>query len=238
MTEDLTTLVELARQDTAWAEVRRALEEFPARLHELDRRLEELKKGAAEARAALEAGRVERRQMEGQAQDLETELRRLSSQLPQLKTNEAYAAMLKEIDGAKERRSVLETGVLELMDREERQSATLKAREAALASNTAVLDGERRKLESDRVAVRARSAETEAARGKLLARLAELNPQVRARYERLLSSKGGHAVGLVVANACGGCHAALTPQLLAEVKRRDEVRVCQGCGRLLVWGEA
>jgi uncharacterized protein len=235
MSEDLDRLVELARQDETWVELRRLLGEVPAKLAALDRRMDELKKGAAAARAALEAGRVERRAKEGQVQDVDGELRRLNSQLPQLKTNEAYTAMLKEIAAAKEKRSVLETDILTLMDLEEEQAHTLKAREATLASDTLVVDAERAKVEQLRSGMENKLAAVEAARGELVA---VLPPALRSKYERVFANKSGHAVGLVDHNACGGCHATLPPQLLAEVRRREDVKVCETCGRLLAWAGA
>jgi uncharacterized protein len=235
MSEVMDVLVALARQDEDWVGLRRTLEEVPGRLASLDRRMEELRKGAAAARAALDAGRLERRNKESAAQDLETELRRLNSQLPQLKTNEAYTAMLKEISGAKDRKSALETDVLTLMENEEVQVRDLHAAEATLAENTRVVDAERAKIGQGRTQMKERLSAVETERAGLIARL---DAGVRSKYERVFANKDGHAVGLVSHNACGGCHATLPPQLLSEVRRREEVRVCETCGRLLAWAGA
>ena len=232
MSEEHEVLVELARHDEAWVEARRGLEQIPGKLAQLQRRLEDLKKGAAAAHAALEASRLERRAKEGQAQDLEGEIRRLNTQLFQIKTNEAYAAMLREIDAAKGRKSALETDVLVLMEREEQQAAEVKAREAALAADTLTLDAERRRVEQERAALEERVRAADAARQGLVAKL---EAQVRNRYERVFASKGGRAVGLVAHGACGGCGAALPPQMLAEVRSRGAIKVCEACGRLLAW---
>ena len=228
-------LVALARHDEDWVGLRRSLEEVPGKLASLDRRMEELRKGAAAARAALDAGRLERRTKESHAQDIETELNRLNSQLPQLKTNEAYTAMLKEIAGAKGRRSGLETDVLTLMENEEAQVARLKASEATLAENTRMVDAERDRIEQARTRLKEQLAAVETARAGLIGRL---EPAMRSKYERVFANKDGHAVGLVTHNACGGCHASLPPQLLSEVRRREAVRVCETCGRLLAWAGA
>ena len=235
MKEELEILVELARHDETWVETRRVLGEMPAKLAALARRMEDLHKGVHAAHAALEASRLGRRTKEGQAKDLDEEIRKLNLQLFQLKSNEAYTAMLKEIAAAQEHKSTLETEVLQLMDLEEQQQREVRAREAALAQDTQVLEAERRKVEQAEAALRARLAEVEQARQRMLERL---SAPLKSRYERVFASKEGQAVGLVSHNACGGCHATLPPQLLAEVRRRDTLKVCETCGRLLAWAGA
>ena len=232
MLEELDLLVNLAHRDADWLEARRALEDIPARLAAVNRRLEEVKKAAAAAHQALEATRLLRRRREGETKDIEAEIRRFETQLLQIKTNEAYKAMLHEIEAARVRGSAAETAILELMDREEGETRELKSREAALARDTEALAVERRKLEEERARREARVKELEAARRELVEKLP---PGTRSRYERVSQNKQGQAVALVTRASCGGCHANLPPQLLAEVRQGDAVRACEGCGRLLVW---
>jgi len=232
MLEDLDVLVVLSHHDSTLNEARRMLEEMPAKLAALDRRLGDLQKAVAAAHAGLDASKVARRAREREVQDQEAEARRLEGQLTQIKTNEAYKAMLHEIEHAKLKRSALETDILELMDREERQMEELKAREAALKADSEILHGQRRTLEAEGQARQVRVAELVGARA---GELAKLSAVVRARYERAYASKAGHAVALVAKASCGGCHTNLPPQVLSDVRRLDSILVCEECGRLLVW---
>ncbi len=232
MLEELDHLIELARLDSAWAEAKRAQEEIPGRLQALERRLQAVRQSADEARQALEAARLERRRRESDVQTQEAETRKLETQLLQIKTNDAYRAMLREIDASKEKRSEIETAILVLMDREETLARELKEKEAVRDADSRTLAGERAALEAEAERRAAHAAEVSAQREQVLARL---SPPLRSRYERVFGSKHGQAVALVARASCGGCHATLPPQVLAEVRRQDSVLVCEQCGRLLVW---
>jgi len=185
---------------------------------------------AHKARAA-EALKV-RRQLEKDIEAVSVEERKFQSQLPAIKKNEEYTALLHEIQGVRARRSELETRVLERMEEED----TLAARRPAL--DQAVKAGEeehaRRAAAIDREESEARAALSELETRRAV-QIEGLPAATRTRYERVHSSREGRAVVAIVKNACGGCFRSLAPQTLQEAKRRDRVLVCEGCGRMLVW---
>jgi uncharacterized protein len=209
-----------------------ALARFPEQKHGLEARVtaERARLEAWKARLA-EAQRV-RRQLEKDIEVAIVEERKFQSQLPAVKKNEEYTALLHEIAGAKSRRSDLETGVLERMDDEQK----LEGERAALEQ--AVKAAEREKaervgaIEGEEAAERAALGALEARREKQLEGLA---PAVRTRYERIRASKGGLAVVAILKGSCGGCFRGQPPQVLQEARRRDRLLTCEGCGRLLVW---
>lgn len=221
-------------------------------LHELDERLIAVRDGlvrnpaerrALDARRSAERGRLERHQKqladlrlrrsqrEKDAAALQGEERRYAQQQGMVKTNAEFQALTHEIEGARARRSDVETEVLLMMDEEqtlERGRPLLDRElaevEAEVASKLAALDAEER-------AARAEEAELESRRA---AALPQLPPVSRARYERVRESKGGRAVVAIVKDACGGCFRGLSPQALQESRKRDRVLHCDGCGRMMV----
>jgi predicted nucleic acid-binding Zn-ribbon protein len=193
----------------------------------------------AAERMALEAHKAHaadalkvRRQLEKDIEAVTVEERKFQSQLPAIKKNEEYTALLHEIQGVRARRSELETRVLERMEEEDALAAGRPALEKAV--RTAEEEGARRAAAFDREETQARAAlaELEAQRA---AQLEGLPAATRARYERVHGSRDGRAVVAIVKNACGGCFRSLSPQALQEAKRRDRVLICEGCGRMLVW---
>lgn len=199
----------------------------------------EWEKKVAEARGALERHKAHvlelqksRRQLEKDAEALTVEERRFQSQLPSIKKNEEYAALLHEIDAVKRKRSDLETDVLTRMDDEEHAAKERPALDKAL-----------QEIERESADHLARLGAEEAAdRGALAAldqRRAEhagaLPAATKQRYERVRTSREGRAVVPVSRNACGGCFRSLPPQVVQEARRGDRVLICEGCGRLLVW---
>lgn len=227
--------------DRLWA-LRGLDEQVVARKDALARMPEQRK--SLEARVSNERARLEswkkrvgelqktRRQLE---KDIEVAIeleRKFQSQLPAVKKNEEYTALLHEISGAKAKRSEMETGVLMRMEEEQAAEAErapieheLKAAEREMAERLATIDSEE-KSERERVA----TLETERAR-----LIEGISPTIRSRYERVVASRGGIAVVPILKGACGGCFRNQPPQILQDARKRDRLIICDGCGRLLVW---
>jgi predicted nucleic acid-binding Zn-ribbon protein len=206
-------------------------------------RLPELRK-SLETRVTNERTRLEswkkrlgelqktRRQLEKDIEVATEQERKFQSQLPAVKKNEEYTALLHEISGAKAKRSELETVVLMRMDEEQAAEAErapieheLKAAEREMAERLQAIDAEE-KTEREQVAA------LEAERARLIE---GLSATIRSRYERVVASRGGIAVVAILKGACGGCFRTQPPQILQDARKRDRLIICDGCGRLLVW---
>jgi len=173
-----------------------------------------------------------RRQLEKDIEAIAAEERKFQSQLPAVKKNEEYTALLHEISGVRARRSELETRVLERMEEEDALAAGRPALEKTLANAEAEHAARIGILTREEAGAREKLAQLDQQRA---AEIAPLPAATRARYERVHASRDGRAVVAVVKNACGGCFRSLPPQALQEAKRRDRVLICEGCGRLMVW---
>ena len=55
----------------------------------------------------------------------------------------------------------------------------------------------------------------------------------RARYERLLKSKGNSVIVGIDHGVCGGCHMTLQRQVVVTCQADQEVVACPNCGRIL-----
>jgi len=231
MSAELDHLWALHGLDEELAALRAQLAAFPAQKQALERHVEE-------ERARLEALKVEvaelqkrRRAIEKEIEDVSVQERKFSSQLPAVKKNEEYQALLHEITGCKNRRSDLETRVLESLEEEERLAKRKPVIDAALKAAEAERDQKLGEIARAEGAARARSEAKERAR---VVEIAELPPPTRAKYERVHGSREGRAVVAILKGACGGCYRAQPPQVLQEARKRDRLLICEGCGRLLL----
>jgi predicted nucleic acid-binding Zn-ribbon protein len=231
MTPELASLWALHELDERLIALRETLSRLPgerralASRRDLERaRLERHQKQLAEVR-------LKRSQREKDASVIQTEEKRFAQQQGLVKTNAEFQALTHEIEGARARRSEVETEVLLMMDEEER----LEHARPALDRELAEVEGDVRtrlaSLDTDEAAARAEETALESERA---ARLPELPAATRSRYERIRESKGGRGVVAIVKGACGGCFRGLAPQALQEARRRDRVLQCDGCGRLMV----
>ncbi|MGH7682651.1 MAG: zinc ribbon domain-containing protein, partial [Candidatus Eiseniibacteriota bacterium] len=127
-----------------------------------------------------------------------------------------------------------ETKILESYDREERLNAAVAAAERRLKDEEAKLSSEADVLAREEATLEQRihsiSQDRDAVKPLLPATLL-------SRYDRLLSALHGVAVAEIRKDACGACFKALTPHALQEARRGDQVKICEACGRILVYSE-
>jgi predicted nucleic acid-binding Zn-ribbon protein len=139
----------------------------------------------------------------------------------------------KNIAGSDERIGVLETRVLEAMEREEALAARIAEVERALARDRDELSARRAEAAARIAAIDATLGQLEPRRQGLAEAVAE--PVLRD-YDRIRARAGGIGAALVAGGACGACGVALPPLLISRLGRGDGLLTCEHCGRILVGG--
>lgn len=153
-------------------------------------------------------------------------------QMHDVKTNEEFQALQREIAATERKAHDWEDVVLEAMGEEETAQRTIQRSEAEHREKERLAAEEQSRVEKEREAAEIRAAEINKLRTELVAQLAA---PVRAKYERLRAAKGEAVIVDVRSGSCGGCHYRLPPQTVNEVRRGDRLIQCESCGRILVW---
>ncbi|MGD0262522.1 MAG: C4-type zinc ribbon domain-containing protein [Verrucomicrobiota bacterium] len=198
-----------------------------------------LKAKAVTAQAELENAKLRVKQIESARKDLELEVEgkkqmitRYANQQFQTRKNEEYRALAHEIDTCKEAIFQIENREIELMEQAEAaQKEVLRATQAAKDART-LADDQVAQLGAREENLKKELAELETNRAGLAAAVDE---SARARYERLVHSKGENVVVGVQHGVCGGCHMKLPPQLLVTCQAEKELVACSNCGRILYY---
>jgi len=232
MSEEVDRLWALQDLDEQAAGVREILARFPEQRRELEHRIVEARQRLEQAKARALESQKQRRELEREAGSLGDQERRFQQQLPAIKKNEEYTALLHEIEGVRQKRSELETRVLERMEEEEREQRERPALEQALKNAEAEAAARAKIIDAQETSEQGKLGVLEARRD---AHVKELASATRARYERVHASREGRAVVGIVKGACGGCYRTLPPAVLQEARRRDRMMGCEGCGRIIVW---
>jgi predicted nucleic acid-binding Zn-ribbon protein len=183
-----------------------------------------------EVRKSLEEERGEQRRAESALNDAETLLAHLEANSSQVKSNEAYRAMLLEIEAAKGKISISETQILEGMESLEATASRLEEASRFSADTDA-----RVAAEEEEIAKREEElhGEVESQQGIRVKRLASVPPELLRIYDRVAARKLP-ALAAVVGKLCGSCHAVLPAQLALEAREGKSVVSCRGCKRILV----
>ena len=217
----------------------RKIRRIRAELAHIEPERQMLKAKLGGAQTALDHAKTRVKQLESNRKDLELEVQakkqlieKYANQQLQTRKNEEYRALSHEIEMCKEGIFKIEDQEIELM--EQGETAQKEVTRATQAANDA------RKLVDDQVAqlgtreqnLKKELNELEANREELAGAVDE---SARARYERLMRSKGENVVVGVQHGVCGGCHMKLPPQLIVLCQAGKELVTCSNCGRILYY---
>jgi predicted nucleic acid-binding Zn-ribbon protein len=228
--EGLKQLIELQEIDDALASAEAEHARLPERRAELAAALEEATTAVEAARQSLSEREAEQRRAEDAVQDQRALKARLEGQQHQVKTNEAYTALLHELAEAERAIDAGETRILECLDACDeigRQIAAAEQRRAALQQRS---EEEGRALDAREEQLSAQISEHRAAR---LALCEAMSGELIEPYEKV-ASRRRPAVVRVGEEICGGCRVHLPPQLQIELIRGERLITCSNCERILV----
>ena len=153
----------------------------------------------------------------------------------EVKSNEAYQAMLHEIEFVESSISAKEDAVLErMMEADDLEERATRAREV-MESRAREIAQTKDKLNSFARAAEIRLREIEQERESVQNSLPE---ELIGQYTRISRARNGVAVAEVRVDSCQACHVRLRPQLLAEVKLNRAIHSCENCSRILYFASS
>jgi len=232
MRETIDRLVALQEHDRRVMRLERERESGPRRRKQLDQSIEEHRKAVADAEELLKRGLAAAHEIEVESGVLRDKIRRLQTQQFEVKNNEDYRLLSKEIAGCEADIRRLEDRELEHMEqnehtreRVEEQQRAYERQEAAIREEAAAMD-----VRAEEVAAELKALQEE--RQQLIA---DIDPDWLARYERILHHVGDFSLVPIENGTCGGCHMKLPPQVVQDARRAESISSCVYCGRLLYW---
>ena len=217
----------------------RRLQRLRGELVQIEPERQALRAKAADAQKALENAKEKVKQLESDRKNLELEVEakkqliaKYSLQQFQTRKNEEYRALAHEIELCKDEIVKIEDRELELMEQAEAAQKDVVRRTQASGEVRKMVEDQTTQLGSREQALKKELAELETNREELATAAGDI---ARARYERLVRSKGENVVVGVQHGVCGGCHMRLPPQLLVSCQAQQELITCSNCGRILYY---
>jgi len=216
-----TTIRKLEKDQKATPERRAEIEkEFDQRAFEI-RVLENRRDEAKHTRARLENEVMEQR---GRVERAERNL--MSSKKP-----DEYTAAIREADAARKQISALETQILEQMEQLEKAETSLNERADEIVTMNSDRETKLKAFDEETGSIGERLA---AARKEREEVFASLPKPMSALYSRIGARiRDGVAVAEARNRSCSACFMSLRPQVMAEVRRGEDIITCDNCGRIL-----
>jgi uncharacterized protein len=232
MNADLERVIALQRLDSEAGAARKKLAEAPEREKAFDARLETARQNLAEAKAKLAANQDSRRTIEKEVAVHQGRLSKYRDQAMAVKTNQEYHAIQHEVAHAQGEIKKYEDLILEGMVEADDLAATIKAAEAALATEQKTIDADRKKMQAEDAALETAVAALSAQRAAVVA---ALDKRVLAIYDTGFAKRQGIAVAEAKDGICTICHVRLRPQMFNEVRRNEAIMQCDSCQRILYY---
>ena len=225
-------LVLVQERDRRLTQLRTDLKDLPARKEQIRLRVKTRQDEFHKAEESWKKETTAVKALEGDIDSAKASISRFRQQQLEVKSNDQYRALEHEIGGAQKKIRELEDKEIEHMERVESARVVMVARKKDWDEEQSHIEKDCSDLDRRSEMVGREIAELEAER---IQRLAAIDPQWLARYERVLKHKGDIAVVPVDNGTCGGCHMKLTPQVIQDTKRAQSITSCTFCGRMLYW---
>lgn len=230
MNEQLKKLIQLQEVDLLLDRILNEMEQIPKEIDRLKREFEESQAALNELKKKVTELQIDRRNKELELKTKEEELKKHQSEIFSVKTNEAYTALLKEIEGGKKLKNDIEDTVLAVMEQEDALLTEEKIRKEELAKNKEEVTQQQKELENKLQRLKQNLQEVQSEQKE---KIANINAEIFKRYQRIREKKDGVAVVPVADRFCGGCSIALPPQLINDVLKGEDLVACRNCLRIL-----
>jgi predicted nucleic acid-binding Zn-ribbon protein len=228
--EQLAILIKLQDVDSRSDVIAEKRRQIPLLVEAAAKPVEEAQATLAEVQGELDALNRDRRAKEQDLEEREERIDKLKGRSADLKTNKEYQTHLFEIELAQQEKGTVEERLLELMDRTEALQKTVREHEAQIAARRHEYEAERARLQIEQNAMEA-EAERLTSESKTLAD--QLHSANRQSYEHLKATRKGLAVAALKNGTCQGCRLSLQPQLVANIRKNEQILTCTYCHRIL-----
>jgi len=228
--EQLGHLIKLQALDTQLYRLRREREAKPKLIEELETRRNEEQAAVKALEEKIKANQVKRKQRELDLQSKEDGIKKLQTQLYQLKTNKEYQTMQQEIDGQKADNSRIEDEILTLMEEAEAVNKDLAKEKELFSEAERCLNEDKKKIEAEISSLDTEISNLETQRKDAAACV---DKKILAHYEKVLANRDGSALAVVKSYSCQGCFMNLPPQVINEIKMKEKIITCESCARIL-----
>ncbi|MBT8369161.1 MAG: hypothetical protein KJP23_31085 [Deltaproteobacteria bacterium] len=231
--EQIDTLIKLQQTEIKAARQKTFLAKVPGQISRLEQQLEEFVSSVENDEAALAEFNKQYRTYESDVQLNLAKIQKSEEKLRSVKTNKEYQSSLKEIDDIKAINSKLEDEMLEFLEKIETAEKTLKERKKHYTEIVEDSNQQKDSVKKDAEQREKTIVELESDRSQIAA---GLDTAIIEIYNRVKAKQiDGVAIAAVVDAVCQGCNMNIPPQTYNELQRRDSLKYCPSCDRIIYW---
>lgn len=233
MKAELKQLIALQKTDTCIRKLKADLDAVPERRAEIDKEFDQRAFEFKTAEAQRDTARERRGALEADLAETRAKAEHSDRALMASTNEKEYTAAIREADAARKHASQLETQILEQMELVESAEKRMAELEPEVAKLRAERDEQIIAFESSVKREGERVEECKREREQLLS---ELPKPMGALFNRISTRiRDGVAVAEAKNGSCTACFMSLRPQVMADIRRGDEIIICDNCNRILYY---
>ena len=232
MNQKLSPLIELQKLDLHIMEINEIRRKIPERLRAAEAPLREATQLLNDTKAAVETATKERRAHEKDLDAHEAQTEKMKSHAANLKTNKEYQAHLFELELANKKRGDFEEKILLAMEKIDQLQKAVKELQEKHAALEKVFTQEKQGLDAQDKELAKEQAQLETHYREASGRVEK---SLLDRYNQAKASRKDQPLAAVRDGLCLGCRLQIPPQLIAQVKRSEDLHLCPYCRRMLYW---
>ncbi|HUT86072.1 MAG TPA: C4-type zinc ribbon domain-containing protein [Elusimicrobiales bacterium] len=237
--DTLKKLVKLQQKDTLIDALRQKISNSPKEIEDLKAKLSESKLATETESHDYKKAVVKHKELETELKAKESEIEKHQKELNEIKSNEAFKALEKEIEFAKKQKDEIETEILNKLEEIEslqksQKDVSVEFKSEEEKSNAKILEIEKEtnQAEKDIAELETQKKEIES----------EMKPEVLKKYNYIRKKNRDFAVTPVKQHndgklACTGCNMFITSQISMELKKKGKLVHCDNCQRIIYMKE-
>jgi predicted nucleic acid-binding Zn-ribbon protein len=230
---ELKHLIALQNADTSIRRLQAEIEAIPKRRAEIEKEFDQRAFEIRELERVRDEARTERTRLETEVLEQRSKQERAERNLMSSTKQEEYQASIREADAARKHISQLETQILEKMETFEQAESQLKEREPEMTRLSAEMETRIKEFEEQTRTQAEQLAANRTERDRIIAMLPK---PMSMLYNRISTRiRDGIAVAEARNNSCTACFMSLRPQVMAEIRRGEDVITCDNCNRILYY---
>lgn len=230
MIEKLEKLIVLQQSDLQIRAIESRLKQIPVEIDNLEKEVAMEKANVEQAEQRLSESKKTRRSLEGDLELIESRVAKYKEQLMQVKSNDEYRAMQRQIDSAMEEVSAKEDLILAKFDDAESLQTELINRKKELEIGMVEVGKQAAELEKETTKLNSELDRQKAERAELIGLIPE---ELLNQYQVIVSARGGIGVAEAKNEHCQECHVRLRPQVYEELRLGQKIHKCDSCTRIL-----
>ena len=223
-------LIELQKIDTQLQDLESLLGDLPRRVNEMNQEEKSLRNNLEENNIRLKIIKVECHKSEVKVSEIDDKINKIKDQLFLVTNNKQYDALMNEIDHLKEEKSRLESEILTYLEENDTIVKNIEDEETQLKSLKNDLVNRRKILET---ALSESAGEKSVLEQKREDEVKNIDPSTIAVYNQVSAARDGLAVVHLSGSSCGGCGAAVTMQIVSEIRSGSIIHRCDVCARFV-----